>query len=62
MGLEALDDTGQAQLLAGDPIPAAPSKNPDISTIIVPGSSTSAVSLNVAFAWIAILALAINLV
>ena len=34
MGLEATNDTGASELLAGDPIPAAPSKNPDVSSLV----------------------------
>jgi hypothetical protein len=59
MGLEANNASGQAELLAGDPIPAAPTKNP---TILVPGSATPAGALSFACAWIAMLALAINLI
>jgi len=56
MGLEAKNDSGAAELLAGDPIPAAPSKNPDVS-MLVPTSG----ALEFAYAWIAMLALAVNL-
>ena len=52
MGLEAQNDSGQAELLAGDPIPAAPSKNPDVSELIVP---TSGGALGFAITWVALL-------
>lgn len=56
MGLEAVAETGKAELLAGDPIPAAPSKNPDLSWA-VPTSG----ALDYACAWITFLTLAFNL-
>jgi len=56
MGLEAVAEGGKAELLAGDPIPAAPSKNPDLSWAIAPAGA-----LDYACAWITFLALAFNL-
>ena len=57
MGLEATSDTGASELLAGDPIPAAPSKNPDVSTLI----PTETGAINFTCAWIALIAVAFSL-
>jgi len=57
MGLEAANDQGESELLAGDPIPAAPSKNPTIDPVMLPTGA-----LNFAYAWIALLALSLTLV
>ena len=56
MGLEAVADSGKSELLAGDPIPSAPSKNPDLSWAVAPSGA-----LDFAYAWIALLAIAVNL-
>lgn len=53
MGLEAAAENGKSELLAGDPIPKAPSKNPDVSSLMTPDSAV----LRFTFAWMAILAL-----
>lgn len=62
MGLEAKNDSGQAELLAGTPIPAAPTGNP---AIIMPdegaASRTPGGSIGLAVTWIAMLALLANL-
>lgn len=61
MGLEANNASGQSELLAGDPIPANPTRNP---TIAVPADQLvpSGATLSFALSWAALLALAINLI
>lgn len=66
MGLAKVDaSTGSSKLLAGDPIPEAPSRNPTIQVPVVTDSSGNVMvptgAYSMAAAWIALLALLANL-
>jgi hypothetical protein len=66
MGLAKVDaTTGTSKLLAGDPIPEAPSSNPTIAVPVVTDSAGNIMvpsgAYSMAAAWIAAIALAAHL-
>lgn len=66
MGLAKVDSsTGTSKLLAGDPIPEPPSRNPTIQVPVVTDNSGNVMvptgAYSMVAAWIAVLALAAHL-